>query len=46
MKKNKLKLKSNLELIKQLDKGEKSGFVKNFDSKTFLEILHKKYLIK
>ena len=31
------------ELIKELIKGEKSGFVENFDRNTFLESLHKKY---
>jgi antitoxin ParD1/3/4 len=33
-------------LIKELKKGEKSGFVKNFDSDTFLSDLHKKHLQK
>jgi len=30
-------------LIKELKKGEKSGFVENFNRETFLENLHKKY---
>ncbi|MGB0869546.1 MAG: type II toxin-antitoxin system ParD family antitoxin [Flavobacteriales bacterium] len=29
------------ELIRELDKGEKSGFVKNFDKKQFLAKMHK-----
>ena len=32
------------ELIEELKAGEKSGFVKNFDSKQFLEDLHKKHM--
>jgi len=32
------------ELIIELEKGEKSGFVKNFDRKNFLNNLHKKHL--
>lgn len=32
------------ELIKELKKGEKSGFVENFDRKEFLNNLHKKHL--
>ena len=32
-----------LELIKELKKGEKSGFVKNFNRKTFVENLNAKY---
>ena len=32
------------ELIKELKKGEKSGFVKNFDRKELLKSLHKKHL--
>ena len=32
------------ELIKALKKGEKSGFVKNFDRKELLKSLHKKHL--
>lgn len=32
------------ELIKELKKGEKSGFVKNFDRKKFLKNLHSKHL--
>ncbi len=31
------------ELVKELKKGEKSGFVKNFDRKDFLEDLHQKH---
>ncbi|MCU0389144.1 MAG: type II toxin-antitoxin system ParD family antitoxin [Chitinophagaceae bacterium] len=31
------------ELIKELKKGEKSGFVKNFNRNTFLKNLHKKH---
>lgn len=31
------------ELIKELKKGEKSGFVKNFDRKNFLDNMHQKY---
>ncbi len=30
-------------LIKELKKGEKSGFVENFSRETFLDSLHKKY---
>jgi len=32
------------ELIKKLKKGEKSGFVENFDRKELLNNLHNKYL--
>ena len=32
------------ELIKQLEKGEKSGFVKSFNRKAFLEKLHQKHI--
>lgn len=32
------------ELIKELKKGEKSGFVENFDRKELLKSLHKKHL--
>ena len=32
------------ELIKELKKGEKSGFVKNFTRTTFLKDLHQKHL--
>ena len=32
------------ELIKELKKGEKSGFVENFDRKELLKNLHKKHL--
>jgi len=32
------------ELIKELKKGEKSGFVQKFDRKIFMENLHGKYL--
>lgn len=31
------------ELINELKKGEKSGFVENFDSQSFLNDLHQKY---
>ncbi|TXH55394.1 type II toxin-antitoxin system ParD family antitoxin [Candidatus Kaistella beijingensis] len=31
------------QLINELKKGEKSGFVKDFDRKNFLNGLHKKY---
>ncbi|WCM42305.1 type II toxin-antitoxin system ParD family antitoxin [Flavobacterium sp. CBA20B-1] len=34
------------ELIKELKKGEKSGFVKNFDRKELLNSLHQKHLSK
>lgn len=34
------------ELIKELKKGEKSGFVKNFNRDTFLNKLHQKHLVK
>lgn len=34
------------ELIKELKKGEKSGFVKKFDSDTFIKNLHKKHSAK
>lgn len=46
MEKNKLKLESNFELVRQLEKCEKSGFIRNFDRQTFLKRLHKKYLTK
>lgn len=32
------------ELIIELKKGEKSGFVKNFDKETFLKSLHQKHV--
>ena len=32
------------ELIKELDKGEKSGFVENFEKGEFMRNLHKKHL--
>jgi antitoxin ParD1/3/4 len=32
------------ELIKELKKGEESGFIKDFDRTSFLENLHQKYL--
>lgn len=32
------------ELINELKKGEKSGFVKNFDRKTFLKEMHQKHI--
>lgn len=34
------------ELIKELKKGEKSGFVKNFNRDTFLDNLHQKHIEK
>jgi len=34
------------ELIKELKKGEKSGFVKGFNRDTFLKDLHNKHLSK
>ena len=34
------------ELIKELKKGEESGFIKDFDRASFLENLHKKDLTK
>ncbi|WP_236537048.1 type II toxin-antitoxin system ParD family antitoxin [Sphingobacterium composti Ten et al. 2007 non Yoo et al. 2007] len=34
------------ELIKELKKGEKSGFVKNFNREAFLENLHQKHVSK
>jgi antitoxin ParD1/3/4 len=34
------------ELIKELKKGEKSGFVKDFNRDTFLTKLHQKHLVK
>ena len=34
------------ELIKELKKGEKSGFVKGFNRDTFLNKLHQKHLMK
>lgn len=34
------------ELIKELKKGERSGFVKDFDRKQFLNDLHKRHLDK
>jgi len=34
------------ELIKELKKGEKSGFIKDFDRTSFLENLHQKHLTK
>ncbi|MDN3677321.1 type II toxin-antitoxin system ParD family antitoxin [Flavobacterium paronense] len=35
--------KKKKELIKELIKGEKSGFVKDFDRNSFLNNLHEKY---
>jgi len=32
------------ELIKELNKGEESGFIQDFDRTSFLENLHQKYL--
>lgn len=46
MEKNKSKLETNSEVIKQLKKGENSGFIKNFNRKAFLKRLHEKYLSK
>jgi len=34
------------ELIKELKKGEDSGFVKNFNRKTHLKTIHQKHLAK
>lgn len=34
------------ELIKELKKGEKSGFVKNFNKETFLKQIHQKHVSK
>lgn len=34
------------ELIKELKKGEKSGFVKDFDRAVFLESIHEKHVTK
>jgi len=34
------------ELIKELKKGEKSGFVEDFDRSVFLENIHEKHLTK
>ena len=34
------------ELIKALEKGEKSGFVKGFNRETFLEAIHQKHIVK
>ncbi len=34
------------ELISELKKGEKSGFVKNFDRDNFLKTIHQKYVSK
>jgi len=34
------------ELIKELKKGEESGFIKDFDRTSFLENLHQEYLAK
>ena len=33
-----------VELIKELKKGEKSGFIKDFDRASFLKSLHQEYL--
>lgn len=38
--------KKKAELIKEFKKGEKSGFVKNFDRKTFLSNIHQKHSAK
>jgi antitoxin ParD1/3/4 len=34
------------ELIKELEKGERSGFVKDFDRTEFLDTIHKKHITK
>jgi len=34
------------ELIKELKKGEESGFIKDFDRTSFLENIHQKHLAK
>lgn len=34
------------ELVKELRKGEKSGFVKNFNKNTFMKSLHRKHISK
>jgi antitoxin ParD1/3/4 len=34
------------QLIKELKRGEKSGFIQNFDRKKFVKTLHAKYLPK
>lgn len=34
------------ELIKELKKGEKSGFVKDFNRETFKESIHQKHIVK
>ena len=34
------------ELIKELKKGEESGFIKDFDRTSFLEKIHQKHLAK
>ncbi len=34
------------ELIKELKRGEKSGFIKDFNKETFIKKLHKKHLSK
>jgi len=39
-------LNKKAELINALQKGEKSGFVDDFDRETFLENLHKKHASK
>ncbi len=36
--------KQKIELIKELRKGENSGFLKNFDRKKFVKALHNKHL--
>lgn len=37
-------MKNQLKLQSELRKGEKSGFIKNFNRKNFLTNLHKKHL--
>jgi len=34
------------DLIKELKKGEQSGFIKDFDRETFLNTLHQKHSVK
>lgn len=38
-------MKKKKELIQELKKGEKSGFVKAFDRQIFLKDLHEKYIV-
>lgn len=41
-----MKNKTRIIIKKELQKGENSGFVKDFNRKIFLKKLHKKYLTK